>query len=1471
MSSIDERIVQMKFDNAEFERGSKATLASLEALKKSLQLEGSSKGLTDVASAANKISLANLAQGVDSIASKFSALSVVAITALTNITNKAINAGAQLVKSLTIDPIQQGLQEYETNLNSIQTILSNTQWENKNLKQVNDALAELNTYSDQTIYNFGEMARNIGTFTAAGVKLDTSVAAIKGIANLAAISGSNSQQASTAMYQLSQALATGRVALMDWNSVVNAGMGGKVFQDALKETARVHGVAIDDIIKKEGSFRDSLQKGWLTSDIMTETLSKFTGDLTASQLKTMGYNDQQIAGILKMGKTAQDAATKVKTMSQLISTLQEAAGSGWAQTWQMIFGDFEEAKVMFTNINNVLGGFISSSAEARNKVIGDWKALGGRTALIDTVSNAFNALIAVVKPIKDAFREIFPPTTGKQLYDITVTLRDFTKGLKIGADTADNLKRTFSGVFAIFGIGWEIIKQVAKTLISLFDGVGQGAGGFLEVTASIGDFLTNLYKAIKAGDDLSNFFSKVGGILRVPIKLLGVFAGLLVQVFQGAKNVDTTAIDKFAGRFEAMGRIGDLIANVWSRVAGILGAVAKAFAPLAAQFSEFFAALGQKVQEAMANIDYNAVLDGINAGLLAGIALLLKKFLSNGVNVDVGGGFLGSIKESFDALTGTLTAMQTQLKANALLKIAGAIALLTASVVALSMIDSGKLTVAITAMGAMFAELLTSMSVFEKIGASKGFAKMPFVTAAMVLLAFAIDLLAVAVAKLAGLDWEGLAKGLTGVIALIAALGGFAKVISGSGKGLITAGAGLILLAFAINILVSAVKDLSDLNWEEMAKGLTGVAGLLGALALFTKFSSVNTGGIGQGLGIVLLAAGIKILASAIKDMSSLSWEGIAKGLVTTAVGLTLIAAALIAIPPTAPLSAAGIFITAASLGMIGDAIKQMGSISWGEIGKGLTVLAGALTLISLALALLPPTSLLSAAAIFVVAASLGMIATALGTMGGMSWGEIAKSLVLLAGALGIIAVAVNLMTTALPGAAAILVVAAALRVLLPVLVAFSQMSWEEMGKGLLMLAGIFVIFGAAGLLLGPLVPVLIGLGAAIALVGLGCLAAGLGVLAFSAGLVALSGASAAGAAAIVAMVSAILSLIPLAMQQLGLGIIAFAQVIATGGPAITAALVTVLNSLITAIVTLTPKIVNALWNMIVMLLNKMASSVPQMVDAGLRMLTGILTGISNNIGKIVTVAMQIITNFINGVANGIPKVVQAGVNLIISFVNSVANAIRSNSSRMGEAGANLGMAIIEGMVRGISSGIGSVISAAKRVAENALSAAMSALGINSPSKEFEKIGMYSTEGLAIGLERYSKVSEEAAAGVGKDAILAMSKTISGMSDLISPTMDLSPTIAPVLDLSNVKRDAGQLGTILKGRPIAVEAAYIQARDASSWYQGNLQALADQALELLQGDTYNYTQYNNSPKALSEATIYRQTKNQLSRAKGAAG
>ena len=326
---VDERVVEMRFDNKQFESATKESMSTLDKLKQKLQLKDAAKGLDNLEKAAKKVDLNPLGKSVDTVTAKFSAMQVAGATAIANLTNSAVNAGKNITKALTIEPVMTGFQEYETQIGSIQTILANTQKEGTNVERVNAALDELNKYADQTIYNFTEMTRNIGTFTAAGVKLDDSVSAIKGIANLAAVSGSTSQQASTAMYQLSQALAAGKVSLMDWNSVVNAGMGGQVFQDALIRTSENLKTGAKQAIATYGTFRESLTKsGWLTKEVLTETLGQLAGAYSEADLLAKGYSAEQAKEIVKLAETAKSAATDVKTFTQLWDTLKEAVQSG---------------------------------------------------------------------------------------------------------------------------------------------------------------------------------------------------------------------------------------------------------------------------------------------------------------------------------------------------------------------------------------------------------------------------------------------------------------------------------------------------------------------------------------------------------------------------------------------------------------------------------------------------------------------------------------------------------------------------------------------------------------------------------------------------------------------------------------------------------------------------------------------------------------------------------------------------------------------------------------------------------------------------------------------------------------------------------------------------------------------------------------------------------------------------------------
>ena len=662
--SIDERVVRMEFDNKNFEANAKATMSTIDRLKEKLNFKGAAKGVSEIDNATKKINLNSLASGIDTISKRFTTLGIVGVTALQDISRQVMSTAKNLVDSLTVAPIMSGFREYETQIGAIQTILANTSSAGTTLDQVTAALDELNLYADKTIYNFTEMTRNIGTFTAAGVDLQTSVEAIKGIANLAAMSGSTSQQASTAMYQLSQALAAGRVSLQDWNSVVNAGMGGKVFQEALMQTAETMGIVVD----RSKSFRESIsatggQASWLTSDVLLQTLRQFTGDMTDAELAAQGFNEAQIAAIQAQAKTANEAATQVKTLTQLLDTMNESVTSGWTQTWEILIGDFGEAKELFTEISNVFGEFVNSMSNARNDLLSGglmsgWKQFmnegisnqedyllsleeamnaygyyegflddliethgsfekslksgwmttdlladsvkrysdrlnamsdeeleaagytrqhadsakelsdsiqngsvdlqhfltimqrdSGRENIIEGLRKAFEALLTILKPVRDAFGDVFEAMQPEELYQMTENFKAFFTNLSTSLSSnttlTNNLYRTFKGLFSIFDILGKILNGALKTGFKLLgksiDSVDEGITGF---TANIGDAISAFNEWLESSNLIDGVVDKfVSWVDSFDLVEKGLEA--LGKGFEGLKKIASSGISGF--------------------------------------------------------------------------------------------------------------------------------------------------------------------------------------------------------------------------------------------------------------------------------------------------------------------------------------------------------------------------------------------------------------------------------------------------------------------------------------------------------------------------------------------------------------------------------------------------------------------------------------------------------------------------------------------------------------------------------------------------------------------------------------------------------------------------------------------------------------------------------------------------------------------------------------------------------------
>ena len=1261
MPTIDDKVVAMSFESSKFESGVKNTLSALDKLKAALKFDGATKGLQDLDNAGKKIDLSHIGRGVDEVKSKLSALNVAAVAIFANIAMKAVAAGVSMVKAFTIDPMKAGFQEYATNLNAVQTILANTQASGATLKDVNAALLELNQYSDKTIYNFSQMAKNIGTFTAAGVDLKTATGAIKGIANLAALSGSNADQASTAMYQLSQAISAGRVGLQDWNSVVNAGMGGTVFQRALAQTAVAMGKIPASALKLVGpmknvsihgeSFRQSMQavngKTWLTSDVLTQTLKQFTGDMTEAELKAQGFTAAQIKAIQQTGKTAMFAATEVKTLTQVLDVAKETAGSGWAQTWQIIFGDFGEAKKTFTALSNSINGFINASSTARNKVLADWKALGGRTILIEGIKTAFENLGKIIAPIKEAFRDIFPAKTGADLLGMTKSFKEFAEALKPSPATVENLHRTFAGLFAVLDIGKQIVGGIFTMFGKLFGAVGLGEGSFLDFTGTIGDFLVSLDKALKSGDGLDKFFSGLGAVLALPIKLIQALGRAVSNLFSGFSP------GGFSGAIDGM-------TKSMTPLQKVMTAVGKAW-------DNFLTSLSN----ADINMSFDSLLAVIRTGLFGALVLMFKQFLGKGslisqLSTSFSGGIFKSMTGSLGSLQGTLTAYQQNLKAKTLKEIAIAIALLAASVVALSFVDPKKLNSALGALTIMFGELLGAMAILNKITQSTGFVKLPFIAASMILFAAAIDLLTISVLAMSRLSWSELTKGLTGVGVLLIGVSGAAKVLSASSAGLIRAGIGIIALAVALKILASAVADFSALSWQELSKGLTGV-----------------------GVGLGILVAGARLMP-----------KGIA-------------------------VSSAGLVIMAYALKVLADAVLKFGSMDWQTMGRGLAGVGASLVIIAGAMHLMPGNMIITAAGLMLVAASLGKISDAVMKMGGMSIKEIAKGLVTLGGALAILAVGLHAMSGTLAGAAALAVASAGIAMLAPALTKLGNQSWKEILKSLVTLAAALAILGAAGLIMAPVVPALLGLGLAMLGIGAGLALAGVGIGLIAAGIAALAVSGPAGIKILVSALLSITEAIPEMATNLILGLLSMVRALAATAPQFVAALVKIVDMLLNVIIKSAPKMGEAFTVLLTTALKVIADNRDAVIQAGIDLIISLLTGIRDNIGQVVAIAVDIISNFLTSLANNLGKIIAAGTQLLVSFITGIGNSmgtvvtaatnviikflssITSNLGKLVTAGAQM----LTSLLNGIANAIATVATAALSIVTKFLATIASNLG----------------------------------------------------------------------------------------------------------------------------------------------------------------
>lgn len=1126
MPSVDTKVVEMQFDNKQFESGIGQTLSSLDRLKRALSFGKETKNVNDLEKSVNSISLSAIEDALDVVKYRFSALGIAGATAIANITNSVMSLGYQMKTFLVTKPISDGFAEYETQMNAIQTILSNTRSEGTNIQQVNAALDELNAYADRTIYNFTEMTRNIGTFTAAGVDLNTSVNAIQGIANLAAVSGSTSNQASVAMYQLSQALATGTVKLMDWNSVVNAGMGGQVFQDALRKTSEELGTGAEAAIKAEGSFRESLSVGWLTSQVLTETLKKFTtsgamewvanycdisqdavqaaydqayaastaedsfgkqqeaiDSVSESLAEQTGKSRDAIKETLELAYDAQNAATKVKTFSQLIDTLGEALGSGWTKSWQLIIGDFEEARELWTKVSDVLSDMINTSSDARNAIIQGWADLGGRTAMIDGLWQAFYNLKTILGTISSAFRDVFPKATSEQLADASNKFKGLMDSLKPTEEVLDKLSRGFKGVFSILDIGKTALSSIFSGISGYFSNneVSGAIDVFLTKFAELGDAIAKFDEAFKNGEApklisetltsaLTTVSSVIDGLLSkiTGTNILSAVQTLFSNIGNAVKTGVSSILDWISDNV-TLSNIFDMI-NTMAMTTMVVG------------IGEVIQKIKDKVSELAGAHGLIELLFGGKDGDAKKSTEDAKKDVGSILQAITGIDFSGiseKVSEAISSLSDALNALTMNVNAGTLVKIAVAVGVLTYSLKTLSEIHLGSMVQGLLGLGVVLKMLTSSMTSIT--GAIKGSSAKGMIAASvsMIVMAEAVKVLANVAKTLGSLNIGELAKGLVGLGVLMTELGLFMDNIK-SVNITVKDAATIFVMAEAMKVLADAVLKFATLSWGELARGLIGAGAGIVELAVGLRILSGVEMKATTVLSIYVMAKAMTVLAEAVNTFATLSWEEIGRGLTAMGGALTELIASLAVLSKVGNVKS---LIGTVSMDMLIDnlqtlanALRSFGTMAWDEIARGLTAMGGAFTELVAALGILGKVagfeSIFASKALSDVMDKLPILAEGFQKIGSMSWDEIGRGLVGMGGALGEIAGISGALgsfagLSSIIGSLSIVETSKSLGDIADALIKIGQLSWDQIGVGLVGMGGalgeIAVVTGALG------------------------------------------------------------------------------------------------------------------------------------------------------------------------------------------------------------------------------------------------------------------------------------------------------------------------------------------------------------------------------------------------------------------------
>ncbi|MDD3288112.1 MAG: hypothetical protein PHX43_03805 [Alphaproteobacteria bacterium] len=1349
-NNVDNRVVEMQFDNAQFERGVKTSLSSLDKLKQGLRLDDSAKSLKNLERTASRFSMSNVGAGVEALNQKFSAMGIVGITALQNITTAAMRAGKQMIKSLTLDPITTGFNEYEIKMEAIKTILTNTAAKGTSLDDVNASLADLNTYADKTIYNFAQMTDMVGKFAAKTGDLDSSVSIVKGLANLAAFSGVSNTKLQGALYQVSNMAE--KVRSLDWMSMETAGLATVKFKDDLIAMAKTMGTVsnktLADLNSGAIAFRDTLADGWLTQGVFAAVTDMYALDQAMT-----------------------DAAGEVTTFTKLFGVMREAVQSGWAQTWELIVGDKVEASRMLTDISRAFEALIGPSTEARNSMFSFWKENDGRWMLIESLVNIFSALRDVLSPISEAFQEIFPKEgpAGSGLLKMTEALRDFTRGLVISDNVLSGIRNAFKGFFAVLDIGWEILKVFGELITPIIKAIFPMSEGLIVGAGALGEWLVAVRNTIKDTDGIRKAFSKVGEVfiwVAAVIKVLIDRARILGQEIKASfakMNFSFTGfkIPDFSGLVEFFNIVKEMAAGPLNKIKSFFSGLGTVLKDIGKTLSEGFATGNLK----------DIFVTGFGAGLAVYIVKSVKNFFDKFTPQALG---LDKFGEIFLQFGETMEAFQHKINAEALKTVAIAIALLAGSLLLIASIDNTRLAGAMASITILFVDLFGAMALFQRAIEDKGVVKLGALASSMVGVSVAMLILAGAFKKVAQLDWDQIIGGLVSIAGITGIMLWYAKSMETYQGSLIKSSLGLNAFAAAIYILVGVIERLGAIDAAVAIQGLVMLTLVVGQLAIFMiALRKAEAMTVSTGVGLLGVAAAIYILSGAVKALGSLPPNVWTQGMLGVG-ALIAIFGGFIAVAgeKTKALAAAGaVAIMSASLLLIIPSLKLLGTMPWEELLQGMIALAAIVSIFAIVSKQMDD-NLKGAGAMAIMAGALLLLVPAISTFAKIPWRQLATATGVLVSLIFALSVAAKIADGSVKGAAALIVVATAVNMMAGALMLFSLIPIEQVGTSLLVLAGSLLAMALTAKALEGMSAGLMKAGVGLLAIGAGLALSGGAMLLFSMGLVTLAAAGIPAVEVLIYMVKKIIELIPYVMVQFGEGIINLIIMLGQAMPHLTATLVAMGDT-----------IIDTFFGIIDSFSRALVKYVPKFTEDGMLVIKGFLKGIEDHLEEVVILANLIIADFLNGMAESLDEVIDAGFKLLVAFIEGMAQAIDQNTKPLVDASNHLIMSLINAAVTvllgqvellkrtgqaiietGLFDGIGEKL---KGLGDYLLTEVILAFGkLGEATDEFIDAGKDVVNGFILGVEEQIKNVKDAARDLGNSLLTELGFTL----DINSPS-----------------------------------------------------------------------------------------------------